>query len=89
LTIDSSDVVDLQQGLERFAALLHGRTSTSRPISGTRNIVLAWDPEVLTSIDYANLIAAIADLARVEGAAGIHRVICETISVSADVGALI
>lgn len=44
-------------------------------------IVVAWDPEVLTSEEYAELVRALGDLVRARGALGVQRLESMTVGV--------
>lgn len=50
------------------------------------SIVIAWDPGVLSAPEYADLVASIGDVAREAGAAGIERVLTESVGFGQSVG---
>jgi hypothetical protein len=59
-----------------------GRRSKVEP-----TIVIAWDPDVFSPEEYAELIGALGDIARVHGAEGVKRIVSESINIDAAVGA--
>jgi len=63
--------------VDRSASLSPIRTATA-PVTQTTaltpSIAIVWDPSILSADEYAELVAAIGDIARNLGAAGIERV---------------
>lgn len=88
--------LDVESDFERLiSALLEdhhasdGESSVSVGSAGGGNdvsLVLAWDPDILTPDEYADLVTALGDLARGLGAAGIERVSEELTTIGVRVG---
>jgi uncharacterized protein len=85
-TAPSAGIIDKTRELDEYSQ--HRSNSTTRVRNATRSITLVWAPDVLSPDEYAALVVAIGDIARSEGAAGLQRILSETVGVTADVGAL-
>jgi hypothetical protein len=48
------------------------------------DIVIIWDPEVITEDEYASIVAAIGDIVRASGGIGIARISSRTITVNVE-----
>ncbi len=51
-----------------------GKKQAREEADSRAQIVVAWDPRVISDEEYAELICALGDLVRAEGALGIERV---------------
>jgi len=52
------------------------------------SMIIAWTPEVLSESDYARLVANLGDIARNFGAAGVERVLTESVGTPESTGVL-
>ncbi len=79
---------DLHRALHAFTRVMIKRRALQAAAASATKFVIAWHPDVLTPEEYATLVSAVGDLARSHGAAGIERVLTDTITVEIPAGVL-